>query len=168
VPKDETKKVARDLVKSFNDKGETHLPSHLITQETVTRFTEAIRIPRNGGGRQLTDSEVVLPRDAFPDQQFEEQILIANDELAFIAWDLTATHEGEFFGHPATGQKVTVHGADIVRVHGGKLVEHWNFYSKPRVHALARLGLLDVPTSQELKRRRLLGPGRARGVVVDE
>jgi predicted ester cyclase len=168
VPRDETKKVARELLKRFNEKGHTHLPDDLITQETVTRFPETIRIARNGRGRQPTDSEVVLPRDAFPDQQFEEQILIADDELAFIAWDLTATQEGEFFGHPATGEKVTVHGADIIRVRRGKIVEHWNFYSKPRVHALARLGLLDVPTSQELKRRRLLGPGRARGVVVDE
>jgi predicted ester cyclase len=167
VPKDETKKVARELVRRFNDDGETHLPDDLITQETVTRFPETIRIASDGRGRQRTSSEVVLPRDAFPDQQFEEQILIADDEFAFIAWDLTATHEGEFFGHRPTGQKVTVHGADVVRVRGGKIVAHWNFYSKPRVHALARLGLLDVGTSQELKRRQLLRPGYARGVVME-
>ena len=166
--KDDSKKVARELLKRFNDEGETHLPDDLVSDDIVTRFPETIRISRNGRGRrQRVASEVVLPRDAFPDQRFEEQIVIAQDDLVFIAWDLTGTQKGEFHGKRATNKEITVHGSDIVRVRDGQIVEHWNFYSKPRVHALARLGLLDVETGQKLKRQGLLRRGHARGVIVE-
>jgi steroid delta-isomerase-like uncharacterized protein len=164
--KDETKKVAREMLAAFNEAGETHLVDDLVADDVVTRFSETVAISRNGGRRSRVASEVVLPRSAFPDQQFTEQIVIAQDDLAFIAWDLTGTHNGEFEGKAATGKQITVHGSDVVRVRDGKIVEHWNFYAKPRVHALARLGLLDARTGQDLKRRGLLRRGHARGVIV--
>jgi predicted ester cyclase len=36
------------------------------------------------------------------------------------------THGGELFGVPATGKQVHLDLIDIVRVSGGKIVEHWN------------------------------------------
>lgn len=165
--KDDSKKVARELLRAFNEAGETHLVDDLVSDDVVTRFPETVRVARGRRRRERVPSEVVLPRDAFPDQRFEEQILIAQDDLAFIAWDLTGTHKGEFHGKKGTGKKVTVHGSDVVRVRDGRIVEHWNFYTKPRVHALARLGLLDAKTGQELKRRGLIRRGHARGIVVE-
>ena len=35
------------------------------------------------------------------------------------------THKGEFLGVPATGKSVTIQGIDILRLSGGKGVEHW-------------------------------------------
>jgi predicted ester cyclase len=165
--KDESKKVAREMLSAFNEEGETHLVDDLVSDDVVTRFPETIRVSRNGKRRQRVPSEVVLPRDAFPDQRFEEQIVIAQDDLVFIAWDLHATHKGEFHGKRATNKEITVHGSDVVRVRDGKIVEHWNFYSKPRVHALARLGLLDAKTGKDLKRKGLIRRGHARGVLID-
>jgi predicted ester cyclase len=162
---DETKQVARSLLKAFNEQGETHLVESLVTDDVVTHFPETVRLPRNGGKRSRVASEVALPKDAFPDQRFEEEILVAEDDLAFIAWKLSATHKGEFYGKPATEEEVTVEGADIVRVRDGKIAEHWPFYSKPRVHVLARLGLLDSDVAEELNSAGLLRAGHARGVI---
>lgn len=165
--KDDSKKVAREMLAAFNDAGETHLVDDLVSDDVVTRFVDTVRVSRNGGRRERVASEVVLPRDAFPDQHFEEQIVIAQNDLVFIAWDLTGTHQGEFLGKKATNKEITVHGSDVLRVRDSKIVEHWNFYAKPRVHALARLGLLDVKTGKDLKRRGLIRRGHARGVIIE-
>ena len=37
----------------------------------------------------------------------------------------SGTHRGEFMGVPATGKRVSIGVIDIIRVSGGKLVEHW-------------------------------------------
>lgn len=164
--KDESKKVAREMLRAFNEAGETHLVDDLVSDDVVTRFSDTVKV-RRGRKRERMPSEVVLPRSAFPDQEFVEQIVIAQDDLVFIAWDLHGTHKGEFHGKRGTNKRITVHGSDVVRVRDGKITEHWNFYSKPRVHALARLGLLDVEMGRNLKKRGLLKRGHARGVIIE-
>jgi len=37
----------------------------------------------------------------------------------------SGTHQGEFMGIPATGKSVSFGVIDIIRIAGGKLVEHW-------------------------------------------
>jgi predicted ester cyclase len=166
VAKDDNKAVAREMLKAWNDEGETHLPDKLLSPDVVTRFHHPLKAPTGRGKRQRVPSEVALPREAFPDQKFTEQILIADDNgLVFIAWDLTATHEGELYGKRATGKQVNVHGCDVVRVQDGKIVEHWDYYTKPRTHALAQLGLLDKRLQRRLQKEGLWGRGRPSGIV---
>jgi len=35
------------------------------------------------------------------------------------------THQREFLGVPATGRKIQFETVDVMRVHNGKIVEHW-------------------------------------------
>ncbi len=35
------------------------------------------------------------------------------------------THEGDFLGIPATGNRVTMEAIHIYRLSGGRLAEHW-------------------------------------------
>ena len=37
-----------------------------------------------------------------------------------------AIHKGDFFGAPASGQKVVMEVIDIIKLRDGKFVEHWN------------------------------------------
>jgi hypothetical protein len=46
----------------------------------------------------------------------------------------TGVHRGPFAGVEATGRDVEIHVIDIVRVAGGRIVEHWN--------CVDRLGLM--------------------------
>ena len=50
---------------------------------------------------------------------------IAEGDRVVSRWTGTGTHQGEFMGVPATGNKVTVTGIGIDRIEGGKIVEHW-------------------------------------------
>jgi predicted ester cyclase len=63
-------------------------------------------------------------RDAFPDVSVEIDEVVADGDRAAVASTFTGTHEGELMGVAPTGRRVTVTGIDIVRVAGGKIVEH--------------------------------------------
>jgi predicted ester cyclase len=51
-----------------------------------------------------------------------------------------ATHTGDYFGAPGTGQNVTCSVFGIARVADGKLVEHWGVTDE--LHLMQQVGLL--------------------------
>src|SRR4051794_5471019 len=50
--------------------------------------------------------------------------LIADGDRVAVATTTTGVHSGELFGVAATGRRVSVTGIDMVRVDGGRVVEH--------------------------------------------
>jgi predicted ester cyclase len=169
------KAVVRRVLETWNAEGETHIPDALIADSLVTHFPHAIRIQRDTRGRVMTSarnraprrrvrSEIALPRSAFPDQEFTEQIVIAENDLVFVAWDVTGTNKGKLYGRAPTGKRITVQGSDVYRIRNGKIVEHWDYFTKARTHALARLGLFDKKMQQYLLKEGLLGRGTAKGI----
>lgn len=64
--------------------------------------------------------------EAFPDWTATiEHLVVEGDMLmTFISW--TGTHQGQFMGTPATGQRVTIRTADLFRIENQLLVEHWD------------------------------------------
>jgi steroid delta-isomerase-like uncharacterized protein len=68
---------------------------------------------------------VTRVRAAFPDIEVTvEDIVVEGDQLA-ARTTLRGTHEGEFFGVPATGKRIEVSRYDFVRFEDGLAVEHW-------------------------------------------
>ena len=51
---------------------------------------------------------------------------LAEGDKVFTYKTLHGTHRAEFLGVPATGKTVAIDVMDVLRVEGGKLVEHWN------------------------------------------
>lgn len=154
--REKNKAIARKLLKAWNARGQAHLPRELVS-------TKVVRYGAGGsttGG--LASAETVLPARAFTKQRFVEQILIADEERVFIAWEVTGTHSGALYGVAATGQSVRAHGADVLRIVDGQVVEHINYYSTPRLHLLARLGLFGGG------RKGLLGTRAAKERLVTE
>jgi predicted ester cyclase len=70
---------------------------------------------------------------AFPDIRFEVEDVFGEGDLVTFRAKIHATHEGEFAGVSATGKRVRVSLIDVVRVEGGKFVEHWG---GPDTHGL--------------------------------
>ena len=65
-------------------------------------------------------------RAAFPDLRAKttEPVLVdGNLEAQYVV--LTGTHQGELMGVAASGRSVEFSGVDIIRIEGGKVVEHW-------------------------------------------
>jgi len=80
---------------------------------------------------------------AIPDLRTEIVHIAAEDDLVFLHWRATATHEGkhQMTKHvrdvEPTGEEETVSGISLYRIDGGKFVESWHYHSVLE-YALAR------------------------------
>jgi predicted ester cyclase len=64
-------------------------------------------------------------RPAFPDIQVVIHDQIAEGDKVTTRKSFHATHQGEFFGVPATGRKVVMDVIDIIQLRDGKFIGHW-------------------------------------------
>ena len=60
-----------------------------------------------------------------PDMNVTVDDMIGDGDKVVTRWTGSGTHQGDFMGVPASGNKVTVTGIGIDRIEGGQVVEHW-------------------------------------------
>ncbi|HEY7269889.1 MAG TPA: ester cyclase [Dehalococcoidia bacterium] len=82
-------------------------------------------------------------RSAFPDLKATIEQQVADGDLVVFHFRMTGTHRGEFMGIPATGKSFDVTGFDMIRVEGGKAVEHWG--QSDQVGMMMQLGVMSAP-----------------------
>jgi steroid delta-isomerase-like uncharacterized protein len=68
---------------------------------------------------------LVLLFKAFPDLHYTIENIIAEGDKVAVNCTATGTNKGDFFGSPATGNKVTYKEIFIYRVSNNKIVEAW-------------------------------------------
>ena len=72
---------------------------------------------------------------ATPDLRHEVVDIAGEDDLVFVHWQATATHEGQhqMTKHvrdiEPTGEEETVSGISLYRIEGGKIVESWGYHN---------------------------------------
>ena len=76
-------------------------------------------------GREGARQYVASLRTGFPDLHFTIEDQIAEGDRVVTRWTARGTHRGEFQGVPPTGREISLTGADIDRIVGGKIVECW-------------------------------------------
>lgn len=59
----------------------------------------------------------------FPDLNLRIDKLFADGDTVIICFIITGTHQGEWAGIPATGNKVEISAIEIYRIENGKIVE---------------------------------------------
>jgi steroid delta-isomerase-like uncharacterized protein len=64
-----------------------------------------------------------MMRSAFPDIQWTLDDTVIEDNRVVAQFTLRGTHEGEFFGVPASGKKIEARAMNIYRFTDGKIVE---------------------------------------------
>jgi len=161
------KAVARHLLELWNERQESYLPRELTSPGLITHFGNRVGTTKEEKAARAK-LQIVAPRSGLRNQQFEEQILIADDEYVFIGWQVTGTQDRPLYDQPATFKTVSATGGDILRIQDGQIVSHWDFYSKARIHLLARLGLLNRKMQRYLIANHLLGRNRATGRLRPE
>ena len=94
----------------------------LCTPEFVAHDLPSSVSPNKDGFKVLA----MMIHNAFPDAHLTVEDTIADKERVALRWNITATHQGEFMGIPATNRKVYWTGITIYRIAGAKIVEWWN------------------------------------------
>ena len=81
--------------------------------------------------------------NAFPDQHFAVDDMIAEGDKVAVRYKITGTHKGEFMGIPPTNKKITLTAIEIDRIVGGKFVE--GLISFDTLGMMQQLGLAPTP-----------------------
>lgn len=98
--------------------------------------TAAPGVPRGRDGMWQMIDQVL--RRAFPDLRVEIHDQIAEGDKVTTRKTIHGTHDGELFGIPPTHRAVAIQVIDIVRLEGGRYVEHWGVNTLPSVLASLR------------------------------
>jgi steroid delta-isomerase-like uncharacterized protein len=97
-------------------------------------------------GAETIKREIEYFRQAFPDFFWRVEDQVAEGDKVVSRYTMGGTHQGEFFGVPATGKRVEITGIQIDRFdESGKLVEEWPEYDL--LGAMQQMGA--IPESQQ-------------------
>ncbi len=80
---------------------------------------------------------------AFPDMQLTVEDMIAEGDKVVVRSAFSGTHQGELFGIPATGKRVTRTSVIIFRLAKGEIVEGW--YASDDLALMQQLGVIPAP-----------------------
>ena len=117
---EENKAVVRRLTGIF-ETGDLSV----IDEVLASNFVDHNPFPEQAPGPEGMKQLIGMMRATFPDMAVSTEDMIAEGDKVVSRWIGTGTHQGEFMGVPATGNKVTVTGIGIGRLVDGKIVEHW-------------------------------------------
>ena len=90
------------------------------------------------------DVTVVLPGDdlvGFSDAEFTFLDLFGQGDKLVKHWNFKGTHDGDFFGIPATGKKVDLYGTTLILMENGKIKQEQDFFDN--LDFYTQLGLMD-------------------------
>lgn len=99
-------------------------------------------------GREGVKAFMAEYRTAFPDLRMTIEKYIEQGDVGCAVLRVTGTNTGSLMGQPATGKPLDISMVDVVRVVGGRAVEHWG--ASDDLGMLTQLGLgaadLAIPT----------------------
>jgi steroid delta-isomerase-like uncharacterized protein len=121
--------------------GNTGIVDEVLAEDFV-EHDEFPGIPQSREGvKQFFD----MSRQAFPDLTMRVLHIVEEGDVCVGHGLFEGTHEGEFMGVGATGRRVSVPIADVVRFSDGRAVEHWGVTDTGMM--LQQLGVLQGPPS---------------------
>ena len=96
----------------------------LIAEDIIDHGGYTGQAPGLEGVRAL----VSACHNASSDLAYTVEDIFAEDDRVVVRWSVTGTHDGDYFGAPPTGRRLTGGGITIDRIANGKIVESWQEY----------------------------------------
>ena len=134
---EENKTIVRRYQEIYNSNNLEAL-SEVVAEDVLTPKIMSGMPPGLEGGKQVHATTLV----GMPDWQTVIDDLIAEGDKVVARITMTGTHTGDFWGIPATGNRVEFTGIYIVRIANGKIVAHWG--EEDGVSILQQLGVLKM------------------------
>lgn len=122
------------------EEGNIGLVDELLAPD-YTNHTPAT--PDQPTGPEGVKGVVAMFRSAMPDLKVIVEDMIAEGEKVAVRYTLEGTHEGELFGVPPTGQRLSIKSISVERVLDGKIIEHWRVTES--LDMMQQLGVIPMP-----------------------
>lgn len=131
--------VGRFVEETFN-----HGNMSVFDEMVAPDFVEHEQLPPGiPDGREGVKVMSTMLRSAYPDFKATIDDILAEGDKVVVRMTWSGTHQGEFMGIPATGKSVSIGVIDIIRIAGGKLVEHWG--QMDSMGMMQQLGAIPAP-----------------------
>ncbi len=138
---EQDKALIRRFVEELFNQGNMGIVGEIFAPDFVEREQLPPGLPE---GREGVIVLTTMLRSAFPDFKATIEDILAEGDKVVIRMTWSGTHTGgEFMGIPATGKKVSFGVIDIIRIAGGKLVEHWG--QMDSMLMMQQLGAIPAP-----------------------
>jgi steroid delta-isomerase-like uncharacterized protein len=137
---EQNKALAHRLVEELLNRGNMSVIDELFAPDFVEHEELPPEIPP---GREAPKMMFTMLRSAFPDFKATIENLIAEGDKVVLHTTWTGTQKGEFMGVPPTGKRISIDVIDIVRIAGGKYVEHWGVMNSMAM--MQQLGAMPAP-----------------------
>ena len=116
---EQNKELARKMFEAWG-KGDFETYKELLAPDYANYYPSRSTTPMS---QEETIEIRKMLQKAFPDISWSIEELIATEDKVIIRFIERGTHEGEFMGIPATGNKYETSGISIRRIENGKVVE---------------------------------------------
>ena len=137
---EESKATMRRYFLDAFEQGNIDLLDELLAPDYVNHTPATPDLPT---GPEGVKGVVTMFRSAMPDLRVLIEDMIAEGDKVATRYTLEGTHEGELFGVPPTGQRLSIESITVERVSDGKIREHWRVTDE--LGMMQQLGVIPVP-----------------------
>jgi steroid delta-isomerase-like uncharacterized protein len=137
---EESKAIVRRFW-SVWEEGNIDLVDELLAPDYVNHTPAS---PDQPTGPEGVKGVVTMFRSAMPDLRVVIEDMIAEEDKVAVRYTLEGTHEGELFGVPPTGQRLSIKSISVERVSEGKIREHWRITDS--LDMMQQLGVMEQPS----------------------
>jgi steroid delta-isomerase-like uncharacterized protein len=99
--------------------------------------------PDQPTGPEGVKGVVTMFRSAMPDLRVVIEDMIAEGDKVAVRYTLEGTHDGELFGVPPTGHRLSIKSIAVERVSDGKIRDHWRITDS--LDMMQQLGVIPAP-----------------------
>jgi steroid delta-isomerase-like uncharacterized protein len=122
------------------EEGNIDLVDELLAPDYINHTPAS---PDQPTGPEGVKGVVAMFRSAIPDLRVVVEDMIAEGDKVVVRYTLEGTHEGELFGVPPTGQRLSIKSIAVERVSDGKIREHWRVTDG--LDMMQQLGVIPAP-----------------------
>jgi len=119
---EQNKSMFRQMVDEVFNQGNFSVVDEMMADDFVEHEELPPGIPKGREGLKVLMAQF---REAFPDFKAVVEDLVAEGDRVVSRMVWAGTQKGEFMGIPPAGKSFSIEVIDIVRIEGGKIVEHW-------------------------------------------
>ena len=139
---EQNKAIARRHFEELWDRGNLDVAADIYSSGAVGHYSDHSELT----GYPDVERELVrADKIAFPDGHVTVQTQIAEGDIVVTRWRFDATHTGPLYDIPPSGRRISVVGAHVHRIDGGKIVEIWAH--PDTLSFMSQMGLVPTTTN---------------------